>query len=83
VRFFAHTARTEEAFYLRFQLLCQRKRRLLKDGWKLADDWALYRRLCRFWGVGRKATHADRAEQAYWEGDALQLRFPFAEQEAA
>jgi hypothetical protein len=83
VRFFAQTARTEEAFYLRFQLLCRRKRRLLKDRWKLADDWALYRRLCRFWGVGRKPTHADRAEQAHWDLDDRQLRFGFAEQDAA
>jgi len=83
VRFFRKTPRTEEAFYLRFQLLCARKRRQLKDCWKLADDWALYRRLCRFWGVGRRVTRADRAEQGHWDLDERQLRLPFAEEEAA
>ena len=83
VRFFANTARTEEAFYLRFQLLCPRKRRVLKDWWALRDDWALYRRLCRFWGVGRKPTRVDRAERAHWDLDDRQARFPFAEHDAA
>jgi len=83
VRFFRKTPRTEEAFYLRFQRLGAPQRRLLKDGWKLADDWALYRRLCRFWGVGAPVSRADRKEQGYWDLDDRQKRFPFADEEAA
>jgi hypothetical protein len=63
VRLFAGTARTEEAFYLRFQLLCDRKRRLLKDWWRLADNWTLYRRLCRFWALGDRQARFGWAEQ--------------------
>ena len=83
VRFFRETPRTEEAFYLRFQLLGASERRILKDHWKLRDDWTLYRRLCRFWGVGRRVTRADRAEQGYWDLEDRQLRLPFPNQEAA
>lgn len=79
VRLFEKTARREEAFYLRFECLCERDRRVLKDCWALGDDWALYRRLCRFCGVGMRVTRADRRERAYWQQDARQGRFPFAE----
>jgi hypothetical protein len=83
VQIFRQTRRTEEAFYLRFQLLGRRDRRLLRTCWDLPDDWTLYRRLCRFWGIGRRISVADRAEQRAWEGDEAQMRFPFAVDEAA
>jgi len=83
VQMFRETPRTEEAFYLRFQLLGRRDRRLLKRCWDLPDDWTLYRRLCRFWGIGRPISVADRAEQRAWQGDRAQMRFPFAVDEAA
>ena len=82
-RFFRDTPRTEEAFYLRFELLGAQQRRILKNHWKLRDDWTLYRRLCRFWGVGHRVRRADRAEQAHWDLDERQLRLPFPNQEAA
>ena len=83
MRFFRETPRTEEAFYLRFQLLGARERRVLKNHWKLRDDWTLYRRLCRFWGVGRRVTRADRAEQGHWDLEDRQLQLPFPKEEAA
>ena len=83
VRQFRNVAPSEEAFYLKLQALPARKRGTLRRWWHLKDDWALFARLCRFWGVGRKPTRADRAERATWELDDRQLRFPFAQEQAA
>ena len=83
VRQFRNVAPSEEAFYLKLQALPARKRATLRDWWKLKDDWALFARLCRFWGVGRRATRADRAQRAEWELDERQLTFDFAREEAA
>ena len=83
VRQFRNVAPSEEAFYLKLQALPARKRATLRDWWKLKDDWALFARLCRFWGVGRRATRADRAQRAEWQQDDRQLRLPFAQDQAA
>jgi hypothetical protein len=69
--------RTEEAFYLRLQAFSQRARLVLRDSWALRDDWALLGRLCRFWGVARRPTCADRAERAFWQREDAQMRLPF------
>ena len=83
VRQFRSVPPSEEAFYLKLQALPARKRAMLRRWWHLKDDWALFARLCRFWGVGRRPTRADRAQRAEWELNDRQLTFDFAQDEAA
>jgi hypothetical protein len=59
--FFRHTPRTEEAFYLRFQALPDERLEALRRWWARRDDWTIFPRVCRFWGVGYRR-HMTAAE---------------------
>ncbi len=54
VRWFAETPRGEEAFYVRFRALPADLRAALKRQWQTSEDWALFRRLCRLYGLRRQ-----------------------------
>ncbi|MBP7052742.1 MAG: hypothetical protein KBE65_17160 [Phycisphaerae bacterium] len=49
---FARTVRTEGAFYLRWCTLAPMEKEALAARWGFGgDDWRMFRRVCRFFGV--------------------------------
>jgi hypothetical protein len=52
MQFFRNTTRTEEAFYIRFERMPPRLIRALRAWRPDEDHWGIFRRVCRFWGVG-------------------------------
>ena len=48
---FLQTPRTEEAFYLRFRRMPRQRLRALARYWDQPDDWRVFRRVCRLYGV--------------------------------
>jgi len=52
LRWFAHTAPTEAAFYLRFCRMPVEARGVLTARWK-CDEWTALRRICSYFGIGR------------------------------
>ena len=48
----AQTAKTESAFYLRFQTLPHADRKFLAAYYNLPDnDWSVFKQITRWWGV--------------------------------
>ncbi|OHB68045.1 MAG: hypothetical protein A2Y77_08875 [Planctomycetes bacterium RBG_13_62_9] len=52
MQFFRSTTRTEEAFLIRFERATPRVMAALRAWWPEEDEWGIFRRVCRFWGVG-------------------------------
>jgi hypothetical protein len=59
IRSFAKTARTEEAFYLRFQRLPKTQRAALRRFWLTDDDWRVFRHVCHLYRL-----HPDQTARA-------------------
>jgi hypothetical protein len=53
MKYFEQTPRTEAAFYSRFQSFSDGDKKLLCDFYTLADDWKLFRMICRYYAVKR------------------------------
>ena len=51
MKFFKATARTEGAFYLRFEIMPADDKQLLKSYYVVAEDWQVFKKICKFWNV--------------------------------
>lgn len=54
INWFRKTERTEEAFYLRFERMPPERLQALLDWWATDDTWVVFRRVCSYWGAGRR-----------------------------
>jgi len=51
MRWFDSTPKTQAAFYDRFQELADEDATFLKCFYDIADDWDLFKMICKFWNV--------------------------------
>ena len=51
MKFFKTTARTESAFYLRFQQMKQSDIQLLMSYYDIDEDWQVFKKICKFWNI--------------------------------
>ena len=59
MRWFDGTPKTQADFYARFQELADEDATFLKCFYDIADDWDLFKMICKFWNVplvARRAT---------------------------
>jgi hypothetical protein len=51
MKFFKGTARTEGAFYLRFQQMSKGDINLLMGYYEIEEEWQVFKKICKFWNI--------------------------------
>ena len=51
MNFFKSTPKTEESFYLRFQVMPVEYKNTIKSYYQLAEEWQVFKKICKFWNV--------------------------------
>ena len=51
MNFFMHTPKTEESFYLRFQVMPIKYKNSIKSYYQLNEEWQIFKNICKFWNI--------------------------------